>query len=70
MFWHLDQHSRPIYDVNYNPEFFYRYLLSDSTFFKTLDFGLFEHESNGRDGADSRSENNFYLRANGRTPIG
>jgi phospholipase A1 len=70
MFWHLYQTSSPIYDVNYNPEFFYRYLIGGDHFFKTLDIGIFEHESNGRDGADSRSVDDSYLRLNGLTKVG
>jgi phospholipase A1 len=69
MFWYLYRNSAPIYDTNYNPEFFYRVRLPDDHFFKTLDVGLFEHESNGRGGSASRSVDDSYLRFNGFTKM-
>lgn len=58
--WDKDD-SRPFRDTNYNPEVFYRWrpkaeALSDVGF----DFGLFEHESNGRSMPESRSWNRSY----------
>jgi len=70
MFWYLYRFSAPIYDVNYNPEFFYRYQLGGDHFFKTMDIGFFEHESNGRGGNASRSADDSYLRFNGLTKVG
>lgn len=60
MFWDLGAESSPFKDVNYNPEIFYRKLIEDrpSTW---VDVGIFEHESNGQGGLDSRGWNRFYL---------
>ena len=60
MFWELSEDSSPFKDVNYNPEIFYRKYVEDrpSTW---VDVGIFEHESNGLGGYDSRGWNRFYL---------
>lgn len=61
MFWELFQPSAPFSDIDYNPELFYRgFYFSDKKAW--IDFGLFEHESNGKGGEDSRSWNRAYLR--------
>ena len=60
-YWKIFQKSSPFLDSTYNPEFFYRLPLGDESF-TWLDLGLFEHESNGKDGSDSRSWNRAYLR--------
>jgi phospholipase A1 len=61
MMWDLRKPSDPMRDINYAPEAFYRVPLGDSK--KTwLDIGLLEHESNGRDGWETRSWNRSYLR--------
>lgn len=67
MMWDLfTKSSWPIRDVNYNPEVFYRYGLdgaAEPDQSRTwLDLGIFEHESNGKDGADTRSWNRSYVR--------
>lgn len=62
MFWDLDAESKPFQDINYNPETFYRFNLSNSARTSWLDLGLFEHESNGRAGDESRSWDRAYLR--------
>lgn len=75
MKWELFLPSAPFRDVNFEPEIFYRWSLSEnaeapgrlgndesppSSF---IDWGLFAHESNGRDGADSRAWDRVSLRA-------
>lgn len=75
MFWDLPHASSPITDVNFNPELFYRFDLSGPAKEHTtapddpaegpktwLDAGLFEHESNGKEGALSRAWNRSYVR--------
>lgn len=63
MIWELlIKESSPFRDINYNPEAFYRFELGTPEGTRWLDFGPLEHESNGRDGADSRSVNRVYLR--------
>lgn len=64
MFWDLGKESSPFKDVNYNPEIFYRINLPDSGILKSIDIGLFEHESNGRSGDDSRAWNRSYIKFN------
>jgi phospholipase A1 len=61
LIWDLFGESSPIRDSNYNPEIFRRWRIPSSprTF---IDFGPFEHESNGKDGPDSLSWNRTYLR--------
>lgn len=61
MFWDLFKTSAPFSDINYNPEVFYRvFAFPEHT--RWIDFGAFEHESNGKGGDDSRSWNRSYLR--------
>ncbi len=61
MFWDLFESSAPFTDINYNPELFYR-LGKTSSGSSALDLGLWEHKSNGRDGAESRTWDRSYLR--------
>ncbi|WP_321389860.1 phospholipase A [Emcibacter sp.] len=64
-FWDLAAASKPFADTNFKPEFFYLWedvgngLFSDNSRVN-LQFG-FMHESNGRDGENSRSINAFYI---------
>ncbi len=63
MMWDLFKNSAPFRDLNYNPEIFYRLRLGgppEST--RYLDLGLFEHESNGLGGPDSRGWNRSSIR--------
>src|SRR5579863_1274910 len=65
MMWELFRKSPYFSDLNYNPEIFYRMVLkADSKMIPTrwLDFGGFEHESNGKGGVNERSWNRSYLR--------
>jgi outer membrane phospholipase A len=67
--WNLYEPSSPFVDSNYNPEVFYGYFKHYGdvfwapgtvvTFVDSARAGL-EHESNGRDGADSRGWNRVY----------
>jgi phospholipase A1 len=65
MMWDLRKPSDPMRDINYAPEMFYRMNLDVADSKKSvewLDFGILEHESNGRDSWESRSWNRSYLR--------
>jgi phospholipase A1 len=61
MLWRLWEPSKPFRDLNYNPEIFYRFELGDAPSWY-VDLGLYEHESNGRDGLQSRSWDRSYVR--------
>ncbi len=67
--WNLYQSSSPFVDSNYNPELFYAYFKRAGdvvwapgkvTFFLDSARAGLEHESNGRDGLDSRGWNRVY----------
>lgn len=60
-FWKLRSADYPFYELNYNPEFFARLHFS-STKKVGLDICPLEHESNGKDGPDTRSLNRSYFR--------
>ncbi len=60
MFWELSKESAPFSDVNFNPELFYRWYLRNGIL-RGIDFGAFEHKSNGRDLDDSRSFDRTYV---------
>lgn len=62
MFWDLKKHSKPFSDINFNPEVFYRLQFDDESILQYLDFGFYEHKSNGKDGDESRSFDRSYLR--------
>ena len=56
-FWDIYKESFPFGDINYNPTIgLGKVLVHDNRFLGTMEFHL-EHESNGRDGDDSRSWN-------------
>ncbi|RZA07279.1 MAG: hypothetical protein EOP11_08175 [Proteobacteria bacterium] len=73
MFWDLfKRKSAPFTDVNYNPEAFYRFKLGtagDLEEVRWIDVG-YEHESNGRDRADSRSWDRVYVLFSAESLIG
>lgn len=62
--WDLDSPSKPFYDTTYNPSVFWQ---SDTLWQNaSRKFGLglasgVDHQSNGREGEDSRSLNSFYV---------
>ncbi|MDR2950836.1 MAG: phospholipase A [Prevotella sp.] len=69
-FWNVFQESFPFRDLNFNPTLgLGRALVRDNRFLGTISF-QFEHESNGKDGEDSRSWNKIsfgaYLAFNDR----
>ncbi len=59
-FWSATAPSLPFRETNYNPEFFLDYSNYGSGIWRLGKIGLFEHESNGRDGLESRSWNRIY----------
>ncbi len=63
MFWALAEQSKPFTDSTYNPELFYRQRVVNSVV-KSVDFGIFEHRSNGKAEAASRSYNQSYIKLN------
>lgn len=63
IFWELGEESKPFLDATYNPEFFYTWTIKGNKL-KTLDLGIWEHQSNGKGGTDSRSFDQSYLRLN------
>lgn len=60
-FWNAWDFARssPFKESNYNPEVFYVLVRTSSGVFRGLQGGV-EHESNGRDGPDSRGWNRMY----------
>jgi phospholipase A1 len=64
MFWALSQQSKPFRDLTFNPELFYQLTTPDMGLLKSTDFGIFNHNSNGKDGPESRSYNKSYVRFN------
>lgn len=64
MFWALQEDSKPFRDLTYNPELFYRWHQKRWTLLKSIDFGLWGHTSNGRQGPASRSFDERYVRFN------
>ena len=57
------------YDLNYNPDFFYR-MVTNRQNARWIDFGFFEHESNGKGIDGEKSWNRTYLRYHDRTKVG
>ncbi len=68
MFWNIYTTSQPFYDINYSPEFFYRFLDKKQYEFRTLDLGVM-HFSNGKDDLSSRSLNKVFVRTSYLTQI-
>lgn len=61
IFWNLREESKPFYDATYNPEFFYRWRPFDKKW-TMIDFGIWEHNSNGKASLESRSFDQSYVR--------
>lgn len=60
--WELSETSKPFLDTSYRPSFFWQWRRSDDkTWIDAVRLG-FEHESNGKDGTDSRSINTLFVR--------
>jgi len=71
LFWDLGKKSSPFRNVEYLPEIFY--LLPATPVSDRLALGGqigARHESNGRDGTDSRSLNTLYVQPVATTPLG
>lgn len=64
MFWAIKEKSAPFKDLTYKPEVFYRLDNHENSILRSVDFGVWEHNSNGKAGQDSRSYNSNYLRLN------
>lgn len=64
MFWELEEKSKPFRDFTYNPELFYRFGTDNLGWLKSIDFGLYGHNSNGKKGPDTRSLDKHYVRFN------
>ena len=63
--WDMGEKSSPFRDTNYKPGMFYEANFGEGRLDWMESFGLrtgYEHESNGRDGTNSRSLNILYLR--------
>ncbi len=62
IFWKLLEDSKPFGDATYNPELFYRWQ-TKATKWNAIDFGVWEHNSNGKSDSASRSYDQSYIRA-------
>ncbi|MBX9767248.1 MAG: phospholipase A [Bdellovibrionales bacterium] len=60
IFWNLQEESKPFFDATYNPELFYRLKLKGS-WISHFDFGVWEHNSNGKGKDASRSYDQTYM---------
>ncbi|MCB1959953.1 MAG: phospholipase A [Rhodocyclaceae bacterium] len=70
--WDLSSHSAPFRDTSYRPSLFYQWAVPmrpQSRHWLSLRTGL-EHESNGREGAQSRSINIAFAQADWRYRLG
>ena len=68
MIWQFVRANSRFSDLNYNPEIFYRFPLGDGT--RWVDFGPFEHESDGKSGVNARSWNRTYVRGHDAWALG
>jgi outer membrane phospholipase A len=76
--WDLASDSKPFRDTSFRPSLFYQWKISNPLVGDTLALAAgYEHESNGRDGTDSRSIDTLFARADlryhlpdGRTYVG
>lgn len=64
MFYVFQQQEKSFQDLTYNPEVFYRLKSAGIAGFKSIDFGIFDHNSNGKPLDQHRSYNDSYLRFN------
>jgi len=60
-FWDLSTNSKPFYDTSYRPTLFWQSKLDESATRPAYLRSGYEHESNGKDGASSRSIDIFYV---------
>lgn len=76
--WDLESESKPFRDTSFRPSLFFQWKAVNSPLGDSLTLaGGYEHESNGRDGPDSRSIDTWFARADlryhlpdGKTYIG
>lgn len=73
LMWDRREDSAPFRDINHNPELFYRQA-HPWGWLEYIDYGVFEHMSNGQGGDSSRSIDRRYIRfitrpLNKRTPF-
>ncbi|MDY6933042.1 MAG: phospholipase A [Spirochaetota bacterium] len=61
MFWDIHEKSRPFRDINFNPHLFY-HIPIDWGLLDSVQLGIYEHKSNGKDEYDSRSYDSNYLK--------
>lgn len=64
MFYVFGNHEKGFRDLTYNPELFYRLHLPQWAALKSIDFGIFSHNSNGKPLPDHRSYNMSYVKIN------
>lgn len=68
--WDLESSSKPFEDTSYRPSLFWTWERADQkTWIDAARLGL-EHESNGREGVDSRSLNTAFVRPEWRWQLG
>jgi len=74
--WDLGDKSKPFYDTSYRPSFFWQGMIRGENLLPDLWRAGYEHESNGKDGTDSRSINTLFIQpiwhtefSNGRSLI-
>lgn len=60
-FWDMSASSMPFHDTSYRPSLFWQSKLDERTTVPSYMRGGYEHESNGKDGASSRSVNIIYI---------
>lgn len=69
--WDLSAESKPFRDTSFRPSLFYQWRLKDPVGGGSLGLsGGYEHESNGRDGLESRSIDTVFVRAEARHYFG
>jgi phospholipase A1 len=76
MLWNLYSFSNPFKTIDFNPDFFWRFESKnnfagdiDIPGFDYVQLGLFEHISNGEDGAESRGYDRSYVQFQFSTPF-
>jgi outer membrane phospholipase A len=65
--WYLGANSAPFHDTSYRPSLFWQGATAGESLMPDLLRGGFEHESNGKDGANSRSINTLFAQPVWRT---
>ncbi|MDR2219435.1 MAG: phospholipase A [Methylobacillus sp.] len=60
-FWELGEDSKPFRDTSYRPSLFWQDRITGPAWFPQTWKAGFEHESNGKDGEDSRSMNTLFF---------